>query len=535
MKIKKSFLVLVILMLFVIAFAGCSNDNTDGEPALSDESSDNESTENFNVEGYPIVNEPITLEMMGKRSPIQPEWGEMGFFQEMEELTNIRFKFRTATDEDFDQQKQLSFASLDLPDVYFGAEMTPGEEVDYGASQGLLVPLEDLIEDYAPNIKKLLDEYPDVRASITTPDGHIYALPGLDQSPNSLTPIFWLNGAWLEELGMDKPETMDDFYEMLVTFKEEDPGNVGDVLPMTANTPADLRVGLLPNFGIVQDDGIYQEDDVVKYAYVQDEFKEYLKFLNKLYNEGLLDNGMFSHTWEQFVAKGERTGVFTTWPIIMVGFEDPMEALNYPMLPPLTSHTNDEKQTILYSEVFRGRAAITKDNEHPEATIRWLDYLYTEEGTLLSRLGIEGVTYEWNDDDQWILLSEGGLSTTETNAKHAPGVGTNVPMVLTEEFYEKEGDNPAILEIYDWSKEELLPYARMPYPQVYFTVEEQERIKTLKPDIDNYFEQMEAKFITGAASIDEQWDEFVDTLDSLGIDEWVEVHQDAYDRWLESQ
>lgn len=525
---RKRLFIFLILFLTAVVVGACSNDDD------SEAESTSEPDDNFNAEGFPIVDEPITLEIMGQRSPIQPDWGEMGFFQEMEELTNINFTYRTSTSEDFTQNKQLAFASLDLPDLFYGAELTDGEVVDYG-SQGLLIPLEDLIEEYAPNIQRLLDEDPELKASITTPDGHIYALPAIDQAPTSKTPILWMNGPWLEELGMDRPSTMEEFYELLKAFKEEDPGNVGDVIPLTANSAADLRISLLPNFGIVQDDGIYEENGEVKYAYVQDEFKEYLKFLNRLYEEQLLDNEMFSHTWEQFVAKGERTGIFTTWPIVMVGFEDPQEALNYPMLPPMTSSVNDELQVIEYSEYYLGRAAITSENEHPEATIRWLDYLYTEEGTLLSRLGIEGETYEWNEDGQWVLLAEEGLSTTETNAKHAPGVGTNVPMVLTTEFYEKEGGNPAILEIYEWAEEELLPYAIMPYPQVYLTVEEQQELNTIKPDLDSYFEQMEARFITGGESIDEKWDEFVETLESLNIDRVVEIYQAAYDRWADAQ
>ncbi|NGP46185.1 extracellular solute-binding protein [Bacillaceae bacterium SIJ1] len=522
MNRKSSFWMLMTVI--VIAITGCSNADETGGDTLA----------TFNETGYPIVEEPITLEMMGKRSPIQPEWGEMGFFQDMEALTNIQFDYRTATNEDFVQNKQLAFASLELPDLFYGADLTAGEEVDYG-SQGLLIPLEDLIAQYAPHIQQLLDENPELEASITTPDGHIYALPALDQAPTSKTPIMWMNGPWLQAMGAEKPATMEAFYELLKRIKEEDPGNVGEVIPLTANTPADLRVGLLPNFGIVQNEGIYTDGDVVEYAWVQDEFKAYLTYMNRLYEEELLDNEMFSHTWEQFVAKGDRTGIFSTWPIVQVGFEDPADALNYPILPPMTSEVNDIKQTIEYSEVFRGRAAITKDNPHPEATIRWLDYLYSEEGTILSRLGIEGETYEWNEDDQWILLSQDGLSTTETNAQHAPGVGTSVPMVLTEAFYSKEGGNSAILEIYEWVNEELIPYAKMPYPQVYFTVEEQQRISMLKTDIDSYFEQMEAKFITGAQPIDETWDEYVETLQQLGIDELVELNQAAYDRWLETQ
>ena len=91
--------------------------------------------------------------MMGQASPLQPEWGDMGFFKTMNEMTNIDFKFKTATSDQYKQQKQLAFASMELPDLFFGGQFTAAEEVDYG-TQGMLIPLEDLIEEHAPNLKR---------------------------------------------------------------------------------------------------------------------------------------------------------------------------------------------------------------------------------------------------------------------------------------------------------------------------------------------------------------------------------------------
>lgn len=488
----------------------------------------------FNETGYPIVDEPITLELMARRSPIQPVWDEMGFFQEMEKMTNIKFKFRTAAGTDYTQAKQLALASMDLPDLFYGGELTADDEVDFG-TQGILIPLEDLIDKYAPNFKKLIEAEPGIKASITTPDGHIYALPGIDRNTTSKTPIMWLNGKWMEALGADKPETMEDFYQLLKAFKEQNPGNIEEVIPLTASSASELRLGLLANFGLVQDGGIYEDNGTVKIAWTQAEYKEYLKFMNRLYNEQLLDNQMFSHTWEQFVAKGKQVGVLSTWPIVMVGFHDMTEAMNYPVLAPMTSATNPTKLTQEMSEIKRGRAAITSKNKYPEATMRWIDHAYSEEGTILSRLGIEGKTYVWNEDGQWVLLADEGLSSTQTNAKHAPGVGTNVPMVLTREFFGKEGNNPTILAIYDWITEELIPYAKLPFPLVYFTEDEIDTINMYKMDINTYFQQMEAKFITGAEDIEKGWDKYVKTLQGIGIADYVAAYQSAYNRWAKAQ
>lgn len=526
-KRKKALFYLTVLLTSMALVAGCAKNETKT-------GADKDADGNFNETGYPIVKEPITLTMMGQSSPVQPDWKDMGFFKEMKEKTNIDFEFKTAPSDDYKQKKQLAFASMELPDVFYGAELTSAEEVSYG-TQEMLIPLEDLIDKYAPNFKKVMEEHPEIKPSITAPDGHIYALPGLDTTTQSKTPIMWMNKPWMDKIGAKTPETVDDLYQLLKDFKEKDPGNVGEVIPLTANSPADLRVGLLPNFGVIQSDGIFQKDGKVDYAFMQEGFKEYVTFMNKLYNEKLLDNDMFSHTWEQFVAKGPKVGIYSTWPIVMLGFEDPSEALKYPPLPPLTSSVNDKKLTIEMPEVRRGRAAITSENKYPEATMRWLDYAYSEEGSILARLGIEGESYEWNEDKtKWKLLSKDGLSTTETNSQYAPGVGTNVPMVLSQEIFGKE-DNPTIHEINKNLANELLPHAEMPYPLVYFTEDEQDRINTLKPDIDTYFEQMEAKFITGAESIETGWDKYIETLEGLGIDEYIEIHQDAYDRWAEEK
>jgi len=273
MRMKKRVFGMVLLLCLSLIVFACSNkqssdtNSTDSKGSTNNQQTSNNEKQasNFNETGFPIVNEPITLELMGRKSPIQPEWGDMGFFKEMEAKTNIKFTFRTATADDYTQKKQLAFASMDLPDLFYGGELTLEEEADFG-SQGLLVPLEDLIDKYAPNLKKLMEENPAIKASITTPDGHIYALPGIDQNITSKTPIMWMNKPWMDQLGVGAPTTMEEFYELLKAFKEKDPGNVGDVIPITANSAADLRLGLLPNFGIVQDGGIYEEDGTVKFA-----------------------------------------------------------------------------------------------------------------------------------------------------------------------------------------------------------------------------------------------------------------------------
>src|SRR5690606_3817922 len=144
------------------------------------------------------VDEKITLSMFGPNVGVA-KWEDMKFFQEMEKKTNIAFKFNTPPNESFETQKNLLFASNELPDVFYAAALTNSDVTKY-SEQGLLVPLEDLIDEYAPNIKAMLEQYPDIKKTITALDGHIYTLPAVDRTlPWNIHPM-WYNGDFLEAL-----------------------------------------------------------------------------------------------------------------------------------------------------------------------------------------------------------------------------------------------------------------------------------------------------------------------------------------------
>ena len=149
---------------------------------------------NFNPEGFPIVNEPITLTMLS----IQPtsmidDWTQHKFFQRAEELTGIKFTFNNVPTDVFNERKQLGWASGDLPDLFFKAVIGTEEELIYG-EEGLLLPINDLIDQYAPNIQYLFQERPDVRQAIALPSGNIYTLP---RWYKSIHPAWYINVIWL--------------------------------------------------------------------------------------------------------------------------------------------------------------------------------------------------------------------------------------------------------------------------------------------------------------------------------------------------
>lgn len=530
---------IVIALVILLVVAACSNNsntgNTDnGNTGNGSNGSNNAAVENFNETGYPIVPEKITLEMMGSKNAIHGPWEEMHLFTEMEKMTNISFKFNTPPQDSYEERKNLSFASMELPDVFFGGKLSKYDEMIYGG-QGILIPLNDLIDKYAPNIKKLLDENPDIRGSITTPDGNIYSLPRVNTVPRDMTTKMWIYQVWLDELGLDMPTTTEEYYNVLKAFKEKDPNGNGqaDEIPLSSNNKMqDIKGTLLGAFGYLGSNPVNVQEDKVVYYPVQDGYQEYLKFMNRLWAEDLIDKDSYAQTAQEFTAKGKNMvlGSYVhAGPHVVVPTDN---ALDYPVVPPLTSEFNDKKMWPKSSNIENGAFAITNQNEHPEATMRWIDYLYSDEGTILASYGIEGTDWKWSDNSEYWerILPEEGMNPEEyRGGKVTPQAGTTIATIWNADFVLKQ-DSVFGRHIDSGVEEQYMDYWQIPFPQTYFTEEQEKRINVIESDLDTYIEQMEAKFITGAEPFS-KWEDYVKTIERMGLAELVDIYQEAYDTW----
>ncbi|WP_317259186.1 extracellular solute-binding protein [Paenibacillus sp. J5C2022] len=541
---KKLSGVFLSTVLTASLLAGCS-DSGNGNADQAGGNADNQSgqgaaVENFNETGYPIVNEKVKLTLMGQDVGMA-KWEEMAAFKQMEEMTGIALEFRNSPTDSFETKKNLVFSSGEYPDMFYGANITLAEEVNYG-SQGILIPLEDLIDQYAPNIKKLLDENPHIRKSITTPDGHIYSLPSINLEHMWITNPIWYNGHYLKALNMETPQTLDELHTYLKRVKEEDPNGNGqaDEIPLTSTKLDDIRGWLLGTWGVYYEkDKEYYADDEgnVRFVPTQPGYREYLAFMNKLWAEGLLDQETFTQTNQQRQAKGKQNqlGMFRAYAASFVmGGDEPNS--DHPLYQPVQSDFVEKPVFNRSSGISTGAFAITDKNPAPEATMRWIDYQYSYEGARLFSIGPEGTLWQYADKEskkkEWLEVP-GGMKREDYRATLTPNFGIVVPTVSMEEI------NSGLKSEYDdWVKEQneklLEPIARIGYPIVYLLENEQEEVTTLMSDIRTYVTQMEAKFVTGQEPLD-KWDDYVSTLKKMGADRIEEIYQAAYDRWNQNQ
>ena len=209
-----------------------------------------------------------------------------------------------------------------MTDFIFSAGFGDNDLLKY-AKQGVIISLEEYIDEYMPNLKKVFDEYPEYRTMCTDSEGHIWALPWIEQLGSEKTAIqtvgnmSFINKKWLDFLGLSVPTTTDEFEQVLIQFRDNadrlkaEFGIDGDIIPMSCivndQDPSLLINGFGEGYGD-NDSGrhIAVTDDLkVICTATQDGYKKGIEWLNKLYKEGLIDTESFTQDWSTYVAKGK--------------------------------------------------------------------------------------------------------------------------------------------------------------------------------------------------------------------------------------
>lgn len=525
-----------------LLLASCGGNS---EQAINNEDKNQSSNVVVNKSDYPIVDEKLNMTMIAPGLGLN-EWNDMDFMKDYEEKTNIHMDVTTPPQSEFKTKLNLAFASGDIPDVIYAGgpnTLNAAAEVDYG-SQGLLLPLEDLIPEYAPNFNKLMEDNPEIKKSITTTDGHIYAIPHITEGPTSkwiMGPV-WYNGEWLDNLGVkDLPKTTDEFYDLMVRFKDEDPNGNGeaDEIPISDVNFGGIRHWFMPAFGL-KGWGVQVNDDKVSYSFTDPGFRGYLEFMHKLYADGLIDQEIFSQSKEQLQAKGQddRLGVFQEWYSYFITGREESDAINDPMFGPLTSEYQKEPVMPIGPGIKRGSFAISSQNPSPEAALRWVDTFYTKEGFDYLYYGPEGSFWVYNDDKTIKEYSDAARNSDDPEKYRGyvtPSYGITVPAYSVPlEPIGGEVENPFNDFIEKETKEKILDNGEIIFPLTYLTTEEQDEISDITVELETFMKENEAQFINGSKEINDQtWQEYLDTMNKIGAEKLIEIYQAAYDRWKE--
>lgn len=561
-KTKEWVSVLLVLILVASLFAACGNEEAseagmeEATKTVTEESKvskEAEETDGGPVPGQlPISEEKIKLTVFVVARPKTDDFTNNEFTKWLEEQTNIELEFITAAANEKDQKLNLLMASGDYPDIIMNAHFSMDTQTLYG-EDGILIPLNDLIEKYGVETKRVFDEAPGLKEQISDLSGNIYSLPSYSVNYH-MTHMYkmWIYEPWLDAVGMDMPTTTEEFYQVLKAFKEQDPNGNGeaDEIPLAGSTRFSMNLdGFLLNPFVYNSNEsgtvrLILKNGKIESIYDADGLKEGLKYINKLYSEGLISPQSFTQDKNQIIQMGENpdTVILGAAPGLHMGF---MSQLNgesgrwaeYKTVPPLKGPSGLQQSTYTPTEgrfVFN----ITDACEYPVEAFMLGDFLYSEEASLRSVRG--------RPDVEWTFEAEG-----MENYKGEPALwkalipvgkqDMNVHWHQTGNYYiggdfqlrQAVGEEDILVRtLYSETETNYDPYRPeegVRVPSLIIRSEDLDEYADLKVTLRDYYTESVAKFIIGAWNFEEDWNTYVEELNKIGLDRYLELSQEAYD------
>ncbi len=488
---------------------------------------------------------PVTLTMF---YPIDPKtastvksYNELLYFKEMEKRTGIKLDFKHPPAGQENEQFNLLMASNTLPDmVYWDWNSVPGGP-GRAVAEGQILRLNELVDKYAPSFKKTFTEHPDWRKQIVLDDGSYYIFPKIKKDDYLLISNGpQIRADWLERIGVKPPTTMKEWYSVLTAVKKAAGTNgiAKNVIPFTGyGTSLKISYANLRKFAYAWATPVdfYQDGSKVKFGPAQPAFKDYLAEMRRWYAEGLLDPDYVSNDQKAFEAKfmGDRVAAYCGLVSGHMGKfyglkkDDPsfkLIGLPLPVGPAGKSYGPKNPNATGQGIAVAARAS------NQQAAMKWGDYLYTEDGTILANYGVEGVTYKMvNGVPQYtdeIMNNPDGLPVINALSKYLTVSSNGVLIQLEGSF--RAAHNPIqqkTTETFIASSDSSLD---MPPAQP--SPKDAEALGARMADIWTYTDEMFNKFIMGTTPLTE-FDSYVAQLRKMGIGECETIWQKVVDNY----
>ena len=536
----KKFLSMVLALVMVLAVAA---------PALAEETP----TVTYYVRGGTAQYEPY----------IYP--GLVGLLK-IQQMANVNIDWTVVcgSGDEIQAQYLSMLASGNYPDII---QWQHNNSYTGGVSQlyadGIIIELNDVIDKYMPNYKKLLEENPHVAKTLMDEEGrYLYftVINPLNSDLEKVAVTWWglmMRQDWLDNVGMEAPTTIDEWYEVLTAFKEGDPNGNGelDEIPFDAGSAGHFL--FMPAFGIQNGWYVDPETGKVGYGQYSENYKAYLETMAKWYAEGLIQNiytdevGSLAASADPNIyadLAGSWKGLSNYWEqrLPQVLEKNPnadFVAVQWPMCVDGCGEFYADRYGMGYGD--RYSAVISVDCKNVEAAARLIDQMYTEEGTNCTTWGtIEGdpINPEWTS-------GHGTYTVDENGVKHE----TEWANQMTQNFYDGAFANKyryamSHVSFPRWGAADYLAATReqryvdsammwakasnvLEYPNaITLSTDAQKAVADIE-NMGTYISEMQYKFITGIEPLT-NYDSYMEQLQKMGIEELIKLYQDAYDSFM---
>lgn len=545
-------LCLLVVMLTVVVLAACSENQAPGQSGTSNERTDVPQNNTTSPAAEDItfpLKEKVTLKVLMPSISYIEDYATNEFTLWLEEQTNVHLDLELVNPQSQVERLNLALTSGDLPDIFLNMPISR-EMIMQHASLGTFLPLNDLYEQYGVHSKKMFADYPVFKDEVAAPDGNMYYMPRIGMCIHCLSfQKLYVYKPWLDKLGLDIPTTTEEFRSMLIAFRDQDPNGNGvrDEIALGGSTQNYMEpYDVIMNAFIIHNpftDRMYVQDGKITVSYNKPEWKEGLKYLHGLWAEGLIDPESFTQDLNQFMQKTEAEPN-TVGAVNSASFNwmtvSTQKGRDWITIPPLKGPSGIQqhpKRPYRAPTPDRG-GLINSKTKYPEVAFKLLDYLYDREVSLRSGYGVKDRDWVEANAGQVGLMGGpatwdfvGGPHTKQQNEHWYMGAS----FFLSEEILggmAASEDNPETYLTAEAMKS-YFPYFQADdtiVPVLWVSPEYTAEMADMKNTINGYVKEMAARFISGDADIDSEWDTYINTLESMNLDRYIAILQEAYDQ-----
>ena len=511
-------------------------------------------TSNLNAPGvFPLAKQTVTFNVAVRPETSVENIETNAYTKMLEEKGNVKFNFNTYPSGNPGQEKILIeiAGGGTLPELLINFGFNDEQMYNLG-TEGVAVPLNNYYDQLAHYIPQAMAKLTDKTFwdRLHSPDGNIYYLPFFIEQIGEMYALRgWMNTAWLKKLNLPVPTTTADLRSVLEAFRDRDPNGNGrrDEIPAGGNV--DVRGKLheyLMNAFVYCDtrDYLVVNNGKVEPAYTKPEWREGLRYINGLMNDGLILDQLFT------ISAANLRGIIESQNVATVGFFTAGLAgalsptnqlrLEYEPIPPIKGPQGVQWSVYMPTGLNK-RYVITKDCKNPEVAFRLGDFMCSEDASIWLRFGIPEIDWRLPKPGEKSMYEDIGMSArivpilpwgATQNSHWSQGTAAILPLGILDG--QVTPPNPLDNEIWIAAAApmymNLAPPANTRVDFTLFNFEEMEARKDYQVAIINYVRESMALFIMGQRSIERDWDTYLRELDRMGLPKYIDITQSGYDR-----
>lgn len=543
--LRKRLFPLLLACAMLLSVAGCSMGPNVPEASGGGESAPDVDTGPavMNETGLPIVNEPTVIRLTSYHGTAHDEGFEgIEMVERWEQETGLTLEFTTVPQASWDTHKTLIFSSGDIPDMIVGnAALTDSDVLGY-ADQGLIIPLQDLVAKYGENLNKITEENPNYKTRMFNAEGEMWSYPALaDIDFGNRGNVLFVNKTWLADAGYDvnyeqgeyidvitDTFTTDDFYDMLVKFKELHPGSY----PFELGSGADAFFDLYAAFDAYDNaDHLMLRDGTVEFTATNPNIKDGINWVHQMYGEGLIDPEIFTQDADTYRAKvaadeGDTFGVVSAWTMQQFFDMSDERFKDGALMLPLEGPNGTRSWPESVPAVINGFAVITSTSDQPEICARLIDYMYSGFNSVDLMIGPIGSAVTANDDGTYTQVPQPeGVTYDEWIGSKNPGC---MPFICPPSLTSLCTYNDAVTMTIEVGQAYRPYQEQLNLPGMVLTVADSQTVADFNANAMDFIKRKNAEWITNGG-VDAEWDAYVKELENMGVAEYVSIYQNTYD------